>query len=402
VHHFTAADEEAKLALEEYESSLKQQLGDKMVQEKEKSGSTSGKRVFGAPKKKVEESSKRVKVDNYYGSSDSEDNLEAKEDNDARQDASNNFQKVVNVDPDLLREESEIGHDPLFKNFDDIVKDPGFKTTYEVAIFASDTWKKMEKSSEKDNKQIKCDKKVDANIKNSSKVVDPTLHDQDLQEVGYGNDSDSEGQMVDGILSSGTVATYELPSQEDLIRSAFAGDDVEDDFEKNKQEVLNEENPDPEKPILLPGWGQWTHIQQKKGLPSWMLEEHENAKKKREEVLKKRKDANLKHVIISEKVDKKAEKLHTKTLPYPYTSQEVFEQSIRMPIGPEFHPMSTIGALNRPEVVKKPGVIIKPIKFEDVKPHERTEQHKKSGQKQKKKSSGGSIKSMTAKGIKVR
>jgi U3 small nucleolar RNA-associated protein 14 len=397
-----AADEEAKLALEEYESSLKQQLGDKMVQEKEKSGSTSGKRVFGAPKKKVEESSKKVKVDNYYGSSDSEDNLEAKEDNDAGQDASNNFQKVVNVDPDLLREESEIGHDPVFKNFDDIVKDPGSKTTYEVAIFASDTWKKMEKSSEKDNKQIKFDKKVDANIKNSSKIVDPTLHDQDLQEVGYGNDSDSEGQMVDGILSSGTVATYELPSQEDLIRSAFAGDDVEDDFEKNKQEVLNEENPEPEKPTLLPGWGQWTHIQQKKGLPSWMLEEHENAKKKREEVLKKRKDANLKHVIISEKVDKKAEKLHTKTLPYPYTSQEVFEQSIRMPIGPEFHPMSTIGALNRPEVVKKSGVIIKPIKFEDVKPHERTEQHKKSGQKQKKKSSGRSIKSMTAKGIKVR
>lgn len=130
-----------------------------------------------------------------------------------------------------------------------------------------------------------------------------------MKEVGYGNDSDSEGQMVDGILSSGTVATYELPSQEDLIRSAFAGDDVEDDFEKNKQEVLNEENPEPEKPILLPGWGQWTHIQQKKGLPSWMLEEHENAKKKREEVLKKRKDANLKHVIISEKVDKKVRNL---------------------------------------------------------------------------------------------
>ncbi|XP_058202992.1 uncharacterized protein C57A7.06 [Rhododendron vialii] len=395
-----AADEEAKLALEEYESTLKQ-LGDKTVQEKVKSGTTTGRRVFGAPKKKVEESSKKVKVDNYYGNSDSEDNLEAKEDIDAGQDGSSNFQKGVNVDPDLLREESEIGHDPVFKNFDDIVKDPGSKTTYEVAIFTSDTWKKMKKTSANDNKQIKSGKEVDVNVKNSSKVLEPTLNDQDLEEIGYENDSDSEGQMVDGILSSGTMATYELPSQEDLIRRAFAGDDVEDDFERNKQEVLNEENPEPEKPILLPGWGQWTHIQQKKGLPSWMLEEHENAKKKREEVLKKRKDAHLKHVIISEKVDKKAEKLHPKTLPYPYTSLEVFEQSIRMPIGPEYHPMSTIGALNRPQVVKKPGVIIKPIKFEDVNPHERTEQHKKSGQKQKKKSSGRSIKSMNAKGIKV-
>lgn len=45
-----------------------------------------------------------------------------------------------------------------------------------------------------------------------------------------------------------------------------------------------------------------------------------------------------------------AEKLHTKTLPYPYTSAEVFEQSIRMPIGPEFNPATAIGALNRPEV----------------------------------------------------
>ena len=39
-----------------------------------------------------------------------------------------------------------------------------------------------------------------------------------------------------------------------------------------------------------------------------------------------------------------------KTLPFPYTSKEVFEQSMRMPIGPEFNPATAIGALNRPEV----------------------------------------------------
>lgn len=119
------------------------------------------------------------------------------------------------------------------------------------------------------------------------------------------SDSESEGQMVDGVLSSGHCSTYEQPSQEELIRRAFAGDDVEDDFEKDKEEILNEENPEPEKPSLLPGWGQWTHIQKKKGLPSWMLEEYDNAKKRREEALKKRRDAHLNHVIISEKLDKK-------------------------------------------------------------------------------------------------
>lgn len=123
--------------------------------------------------------------------------------------------------------------------------------------------------------------------------------------MGEESETDSEGQMVDGILSSAPKASYKLPSQEELIRLAFAGDDVEEDFEEDKEKVLNEENPVPEKPNLIPGWGQWTDVQRKKGVPSWMLDEHENAKKMREEALKKRKDAHLKHVIISEKLDKK-------------------------------------------------------------------------------------------------
>jgi U3 small nucleolar RNA-associated protein 14 len=87
--------------------------------------------------------------------------------------------------------------------------------------------------------------------------------------------------MVEGFLTiSDTKESYELPSQAELIRQA-------------------------EKPALVPGWGQWTDIQQKKGLPSWMIKEHEIAKRNREEALKRRKDSKLKHVIISEHVDKK-------------------------------------------------------------------------------------------------
>ncbi|RWW06398.1 hypothetical protein GW17_00030278 [Ensete ventricosum] len=91
-----------------------------------------------------------------------------------------------------------------------------------------------------------------------------------------------------------------------------------------------------------------------------------------------------------------AEKLLTKTLPFPYTSKEVYEQSIRMPIGPEYNPAITAGALNRPVVVKKAGVIIKPIQYEEVDPHEKPEQPKRIVQKpnarpkaKKAKSSGG-------------
>jgi U3 small nucleolar RNA-associated protein 14 len=111
--------------------------------------------------------------------------------------------------------------------------------------------------------------------------------------------------MVGGIPTSTSKPSYELPSQEELIRQAFAGDDVEAEFQKDKQKILDEENPEPEKPILLPGWGQWTDTQQKKGLPFGQFKQHKDALIKWDETLKKRNDAQLKNVIISEKSSKK-------------------------------------------------------------------------------------------------
>ncbi|KAI3829579.1 hypothetical protein L1987_03705 [Smallanthus sonchifolius] len=268
-----------------------------------------------------------------------------------------NTQKDVTIDTNILREESEVGHDPLFKSFDDISNDSGPKIAYEVSLFSTNTSKK--KRDMKDSNPVKSEKKAKVN---KSKVAESLSNkDTDTEHGDDGSDTEGETRMVDGVITSGT--DYELPSQDDLIKRAFAGDEVEEDFEMEKQEVMNEENPEPEKPILLPGWGQWTRIQKKRGLPSWMLAEHERAKKKRDEDLKKRPDANLKHVIISEKIDKKAEKLQIKVLPYPFKNKEHYEQSNRMPLGPEFNPATTLGPLNRPEVVKKPGVSIKPIKL---------------------------------------
>lgn len=374
-----AADEEAKLALEEFESSLKE-LEDKNEPKTQGTNILTGRRVFGAQKKQAPEPKKKATSDNYYGDSDSEGETDARENGISAHEENNISQREVHFDPNLLREESEINHDSLFKSFDDIARDPGSKTSYEVSIFAANSWKKMNDSSAK-GKQTKS-----ANAKSaiSLQITEPVESKPDGEEIDEDSDTDSGGEMVDGILTSGTKSTYEIPSQEELIRRAFAGDDVEDDFEREKQDALNEEVPEPEKPVLLPGWGQWTNIQKKRGPPSWMLEEHDNAKKKREEALKKRKDANLNHVIISEKRDKKAEKLYTPTLPYPFTSQEIFEGSIRMPIGPEFNPGTAVPALIRPEVVKRSGSIIKPIKFKEVDPHEKAQDHKRGGVQKRK------------------
>ncbi|KAI4341679.1 hypothetical protein MLD38_026373 [Melastoma candidum] len=253
----------------------------------------------------------------------------------------------------------------VFKSFGD----PDPKTTYDVAIFASDSWRKPLKNGKE--KTEECSTKGSKQKQGISVVKAGSLDkDPDGASEDSGTD-DNVGEMTDGILSNEPRESYELPSQDELIRQAFAGDDVEEDFEKDKLEILNEENPEPEKPVLVPGWGQWTHVQQKKGMPSWMQKEHEDAKKKREEALKKRKDANLENVIIAEKIGKKVEKLLTMGLPFPFTSKDVFEQSIRMLLGPDFNPATAIGALNRPEVVKKSGIIIKPIQFKEVDPHER-------------------------------
>ncbi|XP_017247922.1 uncharacterized protein LOC108219144 [Daucus carota subsp. sativus] len=371
-----AAEEEAKLALQEYEASLKQSEGTDDLEK----GTSSGRRVFGAPEQQIQDSGEKIRSNNYYGNSDSEDDYETKKDVDVGHARKSYLRKHVTVDPSVLRDKSQIGHDDLFKSLNEIVEAPGTKTTYDVAIFASNSWQKKQ-NQPRNSEQMKGKTEVDANGNNSLEVMEPALDEQ--EEAENDDDSDTEGniRMVDGILSAVDDSNYELPSQAELIRRAFAGDDVEEEFEKDKEAILNEENPEPEKPVLLPGWGQWTHVQKKRGLPSWMLAEHDNAKKKREEALKKRKDAHLKNVIISEKVDRKAEKLHTKTLPYPYTSKEVFEQSIRMPIGPEFNPASALEALNCPEVRKRSGVIIKPIGFEDMKSHERAVNLKQSGKK---------------------
>lgn len=44
------------------------------------------------------------------------------------------------------------------------------------------------------------------------------------------------------------------------------------------------------------------------------------------------------------------EKYLARNLPFPFTSKDAYEQSIRMPIGPDFNPVISVSALNRPAV----------------------------------------------------
>ncbi|CAK6433750.1 unnamed protein product [Pipistrellus nathusii] len=147
--------------------------------------------------------------------------------------------------------------------------------------------------------------------------------------------------------------------QKQMIKEAFAGDDVIRDFLKEKRETVEASKPK-DMDLTLPGWGEWGGGGLK---PS--------AKKRRRFLIKApegppRKDKNLPNVIISEKRNIHAAAHQVRVLPYPFTHHRQFERTIQTPIGATWNTQRASQKLTTPKVVTKPGHIIKPIKAEDV------------------------------------
>lgn len=153
-------------------------------------------------------------------------------------------------------------------------------------------------------------------------------------------------------------------SQEELVRRAFAAPtdvEVQEEFQKEKDEMHEIENPvKVEEESTAKGWGSWTGAgtlppRRKKKLPKHL----QAPKSKKKEP--KRKDSNLKHVIISEKRVKKNAKFQIGSVPYPYQSREQYEKAMAGTIGKEWNVASSVKSLTRPEVVTRIGKMIKPI-----------------------------------------
>ncbi|GAX86408.1 hypothetical protein CEUSTIGMA_g13818.t1 [Chlamydomonas eustigma] len=141
----------------------------------------------------------------------------------------------------------------------------------------------------------------------------------------------------------------------------FSGDDVEAEFAAEKAEDVASELPEIEEPSTLPGWGVWLlNIRMNAiffGSPVnvWYRD--------RETAAAGRSDAKIRNVVINEKWDKKAAKYTASSLPFPYTSKEVYESSLRQPLGPEYNPDSSFRNLTRPAVLKTTGVVITPARY---------------------------------------
>ncbi|XP_048370763.1 U3 small nucleolar RNA-associated protein 14 homolog A [Sphaerodactylus townsendi] len=147
--------------------------------------------------------------------------------------------------------------------------------------------------------------------------------------------------------------------QRQVIREAFASDNVVADFMKEKRRAEQEGKPKVVD-LVLPGWGEWGGTGLK---PS--------TKKRKRFLIKPapgppRKDQHLPHVILSEKRNISAAAHQVNQLPFPFENSQQFERSIQAPIGSTWNTQRAFQRLTAPRIVTLPGHIIRPISAEDA------------------------------------
>ena len=156
------------------------------------------------------------------------------------------------------------------------------------------------------------------------------------------------------------------------IQEAFMDDEIADDFEDEKAALLEEAVNDKLADSSLPGWGSWggpvpVVELSKTQLKKQRKKERRERNKKMKELQDKRRDKDLNHVIINDAaIKKQLEGLRPENIPFPFTSIEQYEKSLRMPLGKMFNTHEGSKLLTRPDVVTKQGRIIAPIKSEDA------------------------------------
>ncbi|CAB4446072.1 unnamed protein product [Rhizophagus irregularis] len=146
-------------------------------------------------------------------------------------------------------------------------------------------------------------------------------------------------------------------SQRELVARAFANDNVVEEFEAEKQAIIEDDEPK-EQDLTLPGWGSWGGKGVKK------------PKKKKLVLAKplpggieasKRKDVKLQHVIINEKRIKKAKKYLSTNIPHPFETREQYERSLRTPLGKEWNTQEVFQKIVTPRIITKMGTVIDPL-----------------------------------------
>ncbi|CAD8165372.1 unnamed protein product [Paramecium pentaurelia] len=184
------------------------------------------------------------------------------------------------------------------------------------------------------------------NIKNIKqkyeKQVNQKLTNQDLKKLQSDPDE----------LLQQNLANFNLVLDEDENENAFIDEKI-----KDMEEEL------PPEPANTKGWGSWAGFGIKEKKPLTQEQILQNKIKKIREIQKKRQDAKLDNVIISEKRDVKFSKYLVPKLPSEFTNSEQFDQLHTLPLGPEWNSLTSHSALTQPQIITKAGVVINPVKI---------------------------------------
>ncbi|KAI4119344.1 MAG: hypothetical protein LQ345_000723 [Seirophora villosa] len=183
--------------------------------------------------------------------------------------------------------------------------------------------------------------------------TEPTSRDQSSAGMRTSRPEDGGSNAEEEEVEEGTAAPFVLGNH-DLVRKAFAGDDVVAEFELEKEERMQSED---EQVIdqTLAGWGTWVGA----GIGKKAERRNKNRFLRKQEGVPraKRQDAKLDKVIINEKRVKKNSKYLASQLPHPFETRQQYERSLRLPVGPEWTTKETFQAATKPRVLMKQGII---------------------------------------------
>ncbi|KAJ5824033.1 Small-subunit processome Utp14 [Penicillium robsamsonii] len=147
-----------------------------------------------------------------------------------------------------------------------------------------------------------------------------------------------------------------LLKNHDLVKRAFAGDEVVQEFEQDKMDTIEDEG-DKVVDNTLAGWGSWA---------GEGVSKRQQKKQKRDLTTVagvkpgQRKDAKLDRVIINQKRVQKNKKYMASQLPHEFETKQQYERSLRLPLGPEWSTKESFQSGTKPRVMIKQG-IIKPM-----------------------------------------
>ena len=175
-------------------------------------------------------------------------------------------------------------------------------------------------------------------------------------------------------------ALLEGKSQQDLVKIAFAGPDLEDEFQSYKEKQVDSElGIDAKKKKIMAdvkaGWGDWAGPGQGAGFVSAKITKKRDrlvasAEAEADEKRKSRGDTKTPNVMMSDRRVKTAAKFKIADVPHPFTSREEYEKSLVMPIGEEWNASHVVRQNTKPDMFLRAGRVVEPLKLS--KNHEKT------------------------------